>query len=121
MKESTLEELKRLKFEDYIYLLFAFLAFINIYGDDLQKKFLNTNDTNLEKKSNEVFTLTLTITFFIYIYFFIRNYKAFKNASSENKNLFTVKVLGSSFLIAGVLCLIYFQKKNQTFIGTPSL
>jgi cation transport ATPase len=119
--DITINELKRLKFEDFIWLLFAFLCFINIYGDDLQKKYLNTNDPNLEIKSNEVFLFTLIVTFFIYLYFFIRNYNALKNASFDTKSLYIVKILGSSFLLAGVICLIYFQKKNQSFIGSPGL
>jgi hypothetical protein len=119
--ETTIEELKRLKFEDLLWLLFAFLSFLNIYGDDLQKKYLNTSNKELEDKSNQVFLFTLGVTFLIYLYFFIRNYNAFKNTSLENKKLYTIKVLGSSFLLAGIICLIYFQKKNQSFIGTPGL
>ena len=121
MKEITFDQIKRLRFEDILWLIFVFLAFINIYGDELQIKFLNTNNKNLEKKANDAFTFTLIVTFFIYIYFFLRNYNAFKNVSAKQKSLLTIKVLGSALLIAGIICLIYFQRKNSTFIGSPSI
>lgn len=115
------KELKRLKFEDMLWIIFGILCFINVYGDNIQEKNLLINSSFLEKKSNKVFTFTLTVTFLIYIYFFIRNYNSLKNASKDEKDLYTIKILGSSFLIAGIICLIYFQTNNKSFIGSPSL
>ena len=34
------DDIKRLNFEDYIWIIFAILAFLNIYGDKLQKEFI---------------------------------------------------------------------------------
>lgn len=121
MNTNIENELKRLNFEDILWLIYVVLAFLNIEGDRLQKKYLNTNEYHYEKESNDVFLFTLIITLFIYIYFFLRNYKAYENANNETKNIFYVKLLGSAFLIAGAICLIYFQKNNENFIGTPSL
>lgn len=62
-------ELKRLKFEDLLWIIFGVLCFINVYGDTNQEKNLYINSKILEKKSNDIFTFTLIITFLIYIYF----------------------------------------------------
>ena len=121
MNNNIIEELKRLWFEDLLWIIFGILCFINVYGDNIQEKNLYINSSVLEKKSNDVFTSTLIITFLIYIYFFIRNYNSYKNASNEQKRLYTLKILGSSFLIAGVICLIYFQTNIKSFVGAPSL
>lgn len=121
MNNNIIEELKRLWFEDLLWIIFGILCFINVYGDNIQEKNLYINSSVLEKKSNDVFTFTLIITFLIYIYFFIRNYNSYKNASNEQKRLYTLKILGSSFLIAGVICLIYFQTNIKSFVGAPSL
>ena len=118
---EVLSELKRLNFEDFLYILFAALAFINIYGDQNDKKYLLTNDKSFQMKSNTIFEITLVVTFFIYLYFLQRNYKFYKKASIENKDLFFIKLLGSSFLLAGAICLIYFQFKQEDFIGSPAL
>lgn len=121
MNDNEIEELKRLKFEDFLWVIFALLALMNIYGDNLQKQYLNTHLQYYEKEANDVFLFTLIVTLLIYIYFFIRNEYQYKNASLNTKNLFAVKWLGSAFLIAGAICLIYFQKNNENFIGSPSL
>lgn len=118
---DSINELKRLKFEDLLWIIFAVLCLINVYGDQLQKEYIVTSFNDYENKSNNVFKITLTITLFIYIYFFLRNYISYKNSSSENKSLYSVKVFGSIFLIVGVICLIYFQENNENFIGSPSL
>ena len=118
---EVVSELNRLNFEDFLYILFAALAIINIYGDHNDKEYLLTNDKRFQMKSNTIFEITLVVTFFIYLYFLHRNYKFYKKASKENKDLFFIKLLGSSFLLAGAICLIYFQFKQRDFIGSPAL
>ena len=115
------EELKRLDFEFYIWLVIALLAFFNIFADNLQKKFLKTNNKLYESKANKIYLFVLGVSLIIYIYFFVRNYNSYKVASSEDKSLIIVKLIGSSLIIAGALCLIYFQYKNTDFIGTPAI
>lgn len=115
------KELRRLRFEDMLWIIFAILSFINVYGDNIQEKNLYINSSILEKKSNDVFIFTLIITFLIYIYFFIRNYNSYKEVPEKQKDIYTIKILGSSFLIAGIICLIYFQTNNKNFVGAPSL
>ena len=115
------DDIKRLNFEDYIWIIFAILSFINIYGDYLQKEFLKTNDKNYEKNANNVFLLVLIIGFFIYLYFIYRNYRIFLNTNHKDKGLFIIKLIGSALLISGSICLIYFQYKQTDFIGTPSI
>lgn len=119
--DETLNELKRLRFEDFLWFVFAILCIINVYGDYNDEEYLITKDKNFKTKSNKIFEITLILTFFIYIYFFVRNYNFFQKASIENKNLYFVKLLGSSFLIAGVICLLYFQTEQSNFIGSPAL
>lgn len=119
--EKTIEEIRRLNFEDLLWVLFVFLSIANIFGDYNEKEFLKTNDPDFKTKANNIFEITLVVTFFIYIYFLVRNYRAYQNASSENKNLYLIKTLGSSFLIAGIVLLIYFQFKQSSFVGSPAI
>ncbi len=121
MNNEVLSKINRLKLEDLIWIIFIILSVANIYGDKLEKDYLRTNNKKLDEKANLVFEIILIVTFFIYIYFWQRNYNDYKKASIENKKLFMVKLLGSSFLIAGIICLLYFQSKNSGFIGTPAI
>lgn len=118
---ETLDELQRLNFEDGLWILFAILCFMNVYGDYNEKEYVITHDDLFKDNSNHIFELTLLITLMIYIYFFRRNYKAYEKTSEQDKQLYAIKLLGSSFLIAGILCLIYFQTKQSSFIGSPAI
>ena len=119
--KNNINELNRLKFENFLWILFAILCIGNVYGDYNEIEYLETSNDSFEKKSNEIFEITLILTLFIYIYFLHRNYKAYLQSTAEDINLYSIKLLGSSLLIAGVLCLLYFQKKQTSFIGSPSL
>lgn len=119
--DEALSELKRLKFENIIWAIFIFISALNILGDFNSEKFVLTKNKQYENNSNYIFEFTLIVTLFIYIYFFSRNYKFYQKAPDEEKNLYLIKVLGSSFLIVGIILLIYFQTKQTDFIGSPAL
>lgn len=70
MSVNEVNELNRLNFEDLLWIIFALLCFANVYGDDLQKKYVKSHLNNYEKKSNQVFTFILVVTLLIYILFF---------------------------------------------------
>jgi NADH:ubiquinone oxidoreductase subunit 2 (subunit N) len=118
---DVINKINRLNFEDFLWIIFVFLSILNIYGNNFDKEYLKTNNKSYQNNANKVFEFTLIITFLIYSYFFIRNYSAYKECNEEEKQLYVIKVLGSSFLIAGIVCLIYFQSTQRTFIGSPSL
>lgn len=115
------DDLTRLNFEDFIWVIFIGLGILNIVGDNLLKDYINTNDKNKEESANKVFLFILFVSLIIYIYFFIRNFNAYEKASEEDKDLFGIKTFGSILLIIGILCLIYFQYKQSNFIGTPAV
>lgn len=115
------EEIKRLNFEDILWVVFIVISFLNIYGDKLQKDYLINNDDKVNKNANNIFIFTIIVSFFIYLYFLNRNYNFYLKASVEQKRLYEIKLFGSVFLIAGTLCLLYFQIKNTSSIGTPAV
>jgi len=115
------DEINRLNFEDWLFIIFIILSILNIYGDNLLKKYLIENKEIYENNANEIFLITTIITTIIYIYFFYRNYKIYKNTSTARKKLLEIKVLSSIFFIIGGVLLIYFQIKDNNFIGAPSI
>ena len=115
------KEINRLEFENILWLIFAIVCLLNIVGDYEEEIYIKNNDYKYKNKANKVFELTLSVTFLIYVYFAIRNYNALNKASDEMKSLYEIKLLGSIFLIAGVVCLLYFQFNQKNFIGSPAL
>ena len=114
-------EIKRLKFENILWIIFIILSIANIVGDIDEEKFIKTNNKIYKYNANKIFKFTLIVTLIIYIYFFIRNYESYKNISYSKKKLYSIKLLGSSLLIAGIICLIYFQNKQNNFIGSAAI
>lgn len=121
MNDRIINSLNRLKFEDFLLILFIILSLLNIYGNQNEKNYLKTNNTIYKNKANDIFKFTILITIFIYSYFFIRNYHSYRMSKEHEKHIFIIKLLGSSFLIAGAVCLLYFQSRESSFAGSPAI
>lgn len=120
MSSSIRNEIDRLQYENILWIIFIVIAVLNIIGDYEEQQLLITNNQLFGKKANKIFTITIIVTLAIYFYFIKRNATAFKEAKLCDKENYFIKLLGSSFLIAGAICLLYFQSKNNNFMGSPS-
>lgn len=121
MNDSLYREIRRLNFEDLLWVIFIFLSIMNIVSNKFQKEYVISNDQYYEDRANNISICVLTILVFIYLYFFLRNYNMYNNKDNpQNEDL--VKVIGSFLFIIGTLCLLYFQvNSNDNFIGEPVL
>lgn len=115
------DEISKLNFQDFLFIVFAIVCLINVRGDYYTKEYLKTNNEYYNYKSNKTFILTLKVTILIYIYFLVRNYESYQKISEDKKDLYLTKVFGSCLLIAGALLLLYFQENQNSFIGAPAL
>ena len=114
-------EFQRLDFENIIWVIFVFLSILNLFGDSLEKEYLESNNNSIKTKTNQLFIISILATLLIYIYFFLRNYYALYNISDDKKELYTIKILASIFFVLGTMCLLYFQINQSSFIGTPAI
>ena len=115
------KEIKRLNFEDVIWIVFIVLSVLNIVGNDNQKKYVISNKQYYEDRANNISVFVLTILFIIYLYFFYRNYNMY-NDKDNPSDVDMIKVIGSFLFIVGTLCLLYFQvNSDDNFIGEPEL
>lgn len=102
--------IKRLNFENLIWITFIIISLIDIYGDELIKQSVVLNDINSEKKAQNLFLGVSLISILVYIYFLYRNYSDYKtNCSKYNE----VRLIGSTLILIGTFCLLYFQLYNK--------
>lgn len=106
---ETINELNRLKFEDYLMLFYGSIIIANIFGNYYEKEYLKTHNKVFEIKYNTIFETIFILTFFIYIYLFVRNYNQYQKVSNYEKKIHLVRVFGSALLIVSILCFIYYQ------------
>lgn len=117
MNEDVEKTIKRLNFENFLWFLFIIVAVLDIYGDELIKKDLRYNDKKSTVRANRVFLGALFVAVLIYFYFLIRNYSDYQKHHDESHE---IRLIGSILLLAGTICLIYFQLKNINPTDSPS-
>lgn len=118
---KKIKELRELKTQNLLFLLFAIISIMNINGDYYEEEYIKNNNLDSKNKANEIFKLTIKIAILIYIFYLVRNYEAYKNVSEEKKKLYFIKLYGSCLIIAGSICLLYFQNNQTSFVGGPAV
>ena len=122
MNDNVWSEIKRLNFEDLLWILFIVTSILNIIGNNYQKKYIVSNDSCYEDRANDIYIIILVIVLMIYLYFFTRNYRMYKSKLGSATTEDLIKVMGSAFFIVGTLCLLYFQVNSKSnFIGGPAI
>lgn len=110
MTEDKQKLIKRLTFENYIWVIFIIISILDIYGDELIKKYLRENDQEADRKAKKIFFSIIIVSLIIYLYFLIRNYSDLQ--THPNDDAYQVRLFGSIFIFVGTLCLFYFQMKT---------
>lgn len=104
--------IRRLSFENLIWVVYLLIAIANIYGDELIKKAIRENDSESSTRARNIFVIILVITLFINSYFFLRNYSDLKK--DPNNESLQIRFIGSGLILLATLCFIYSQTLNAT-------
>ena len=120
---DKIREINGLNIEIVLSIIFIFISLINIYGDQIQKKFLITGERNDEKKARKIFAIALIISIFIYLYFIYRNYNDLQDAIKNNQSVpqSYIRLFGSILILVGALCILYYIESSSTPIGQPAV
>lgn len=111
------ELIKRLSFENIIWITFIIVSVFDIYGDELIKASVRENNPAARKKADNLFLFVALISILVYIYFFYRNYADYKKHPNKN---YEIRLFGSILVLIGTLCLLYFQLNNSKGVDLPS-
>lgn len=106
MDNDTINMVNRLSFENLLWVAFIIASAMDIYGDELTKKGLIYHDQVSQQKAHRTFLRAILVSVVIYIYFFMRNYNDYKKHKTKT---YEIRLIGSTFLLLGALCLLYFQ------------
>ena len=106
------KKIERLTIENYICAVYIVISFLNIYGDELVKKHLRSNDEVANKKAINLFRKIVIANIVIYLYFLSRNYSEWKENNYDKKHL--IRFIGSFLVFVGTLCFFYFQSSIST-------
>ncbi|MGM9970694.1 MAG: hypothetical protein ACI35S_09910 [Anaeroplasma sp.] len=123
MSETKNDEIKRLKYENLIWILFIVACIMNIFADTIQTQFLKTNSENKEKEARELYIFVLILTIIIYMYFANRNYNFLKEAfnNNEDTSLLEYRFIGSILLIIGISFILYYQINSKRTQGSVAI
>jgi len=112
------ETVKRLRFENYIWVVYIVIAVGNIIGDELIRKSILQGDKQSDQLAKKIFSISLIVTLLIYFYFLSRNYNDYEK--HKNEEAYYIRFLGSIFVLIGTLCFLYFQYKTTQDEDTVS-
>lgn len=113
-------KLQRLREEDFIWVIYFFIALFAIISDAYERNFVLTNNLKSQKKFKTINITIFIVALFIYVHFVLVNYEnvhALKRDVSKkeglNKHLGLVSAL--LFLIGGVIAL-YVELTSDTLV-----
>lgn len=118
MKKEEQKTIQRLTFENFIWIAFIIISLLDIYGDELIKKSIREHNQEADIKAKKIFFYVMIVSILIYIYFLIRNYSDAKKHPHDD--IYQIRLLGSILVLAGTLCLFYFQFKTAKPNDSPS-
>ena len=107
--ENNAQEIERISFETLLSIIFIMTSLLNILGNKFHLEYLITSNNEKEKISKDIYVLVLIITIIIYYYFINRDYRFLISAKDNNGNIkhAFLRLLGSVFLMIGVLLILY--------------
>ena len=108
---DILNRLKRLKTEDFIWIIYFFIAAFAIISNAFEKDYIKTNNITSFRKSKNINIVLFFIAFFIYLYFVLLFTKDLSNMernfnNSKYRNTFLQLIASLLFLIGGAIYLI---------------
>lgn len=118
MAETTLEEIRRLNFEDLLWVIFIILAILDIVGDRKQKEYLRSSNIQKAKDAKRIYITIVVITVLLYLYFVARNYYFYKlSIHTEDERIEFIRYIGSIALLGGSFLLLYYQVNTKISEG----
>ena len=114
MIEHNQERVTELVIDEWIWVVFIILSFLNISGDEIEKKYCYFHEQNDKKRAKKIFKFTVLISFIIYSYIAYKNYKKYKKTkySEQDNTLVSMRLFASTLIVIASSILLYTQFKD---------
>ncbi len=108
---DKVKKLKRLQVEDWIWIIYIFVAIFAIVSNHFERKYELTNNLQDRNKYKTINIILFTVAFFIYLYFEVLNYEDINEfkVNATKKEVLTKHasfIASTLFLIGGIIYLI---------------
>lgn len=115
MNKFDQNKYQELVIDEWIWVIFIILSFLNIIGDEIEKHYCLYQEETDKTKSKKIFTFTVFVSFLIYIYLAIKNYQRYQNEKSKNipTNLLGIKVFASTLVVIASAIFLYTQIEDN--------
>ena len=123
MNENINNEIRNLSTDQSLSGIFIVLSIATIIGDQFVKKYYICNDKSAYKTAKKIFISALTVTLLIYIYFLRNSKRDYYEKIAQNEESFPnlVRLIGSTLLVVGISCLLFFQIADDELTGVVPL
>lgn len=86
MRKSEIDKVHDLVIDEWIWVIFIILSFLNIRGDECLKDYCYNHNSRDKLLSKKIFKFTVFISFLIYIYIASDNMNKYFKKKSANKD-----------------------------------
>lgn len=114
---NKLKQLRRIKIENIIWIIYLFIIGFNLYSNKLEKIFVESGNSIYKEKFRKINKIILTVILIIYIYYVYISYIDIKeldpNCKKRQKDLTYLAFISSVlFLIGGAISLYITTNSN---------
>ena len=123
MNNNIIKEIKSLELDQSLSGIFILLSVATIIGDQFVKKYYINKDKNAYITAKKIFISSLIVTLLIYIYFLKKSKDGYNEEILQGEESFPhlIRLIGSTLLVVGISCLLFFQITDDELTGVVPL
>ena len=117
MNNELNDKLKKLKIEEFIWIIYIGIIALSFYSNKLEKNYFIYNDLNSKEKYRKTMIFIFSILILVYLYFAKDSYDDYKklkeNDSIKKKNLTYLSFIGSLLIAVSGFIFLYIAYMDQ--------
>lgn len=119
MKKSEIDKVHDLVIDEWIWVIFIILSFLNIRGDECLKNYCYNHNNNDKLLSKKIFKFTVFISFLIYIYIAgdVTNKYFKKKRENKDTGVLGTRCLSSMLVVVAAFLSLKVQVEDREAVN----